>query len=141
MKRRKISIPPFVTLSLIVAIATAAMLAVRFYLVEPEAVAAACTANNEGWRCALREFAVAGFLSNAFGMTALIAGAVATLIRWRVVALLAMLSGIAGAVLYTFELSGVGLLLGALVWVRRASLDEQTGAPMSDQERNGQQHA
>jgi hypothetical protein len=110
---------PLLSLLGMVAAATAVMLAVRFYLIEPESVALACAANNTGWRCLLRELAVAGFLRNAFGITALISGAIATVIRLRVLAALAILSGIAGAVLYTFELSGIGLLLGALTWVHR----------------------
>ena len=97
------------------------MLAVRFYLIEPEPMALACAANNSGWRCAVREIAVAGFLRNAFGLTALVAGVIVTVVRWRALALIAILSGVAGAVLYTFELSGVGLLLGALTWVHRGA--------------------
>jgi len=111
---------PLLSLLSIAMAATAVMLAVRFYLIEPEPVALACAANNAGWRCTVREIAVAGFLHNAFGLTALIAGVIVTVIRWRALALVAILSGIAGAVLYTFELSGAGLLLGALAWVHRS---------------------
>lgn len=127
IKRHYLSV---VSLFALVAAASAALIAVRLYLVEPEAVALACASANEGWRCVLREWAVFGFLRNIFGMTALIAGLLATITRWRALALLAILSGIAGSVLYTFELSGVGLLLGALVWVHRSSKN-----------RNGEQEA
>ena len=120
MKRLMVSMWPMLSLFAIVAIATSIMLAVRFYLVEPTALAQACVADNSGWRCQVREFAVFGFLHNSFGITALIAGVLATVARWRVLALLAILAGIAAASLYTFELGGVGLLLGALVWVHRA---------------------
>lgn len=111
---------PLLSLLAIVAIATVLMLAVRFYVIEPQSVALACAADNTGWRCMVREFAVAGFISNAFGLTALIAGMIVTMVRWRVLALVAIVSGVAGAVLYTFEFSGAGLVLGALVWVHRA---------------------
>jgi hypothetical protein len=114
------------TLLIVCAAATAAFLAVRFYLVEPDAIAQGCAAVNEGWRCLLREWAVFGFLKNIFGMTALVTGLAATITRWRSLALLAIVSGIAGAVLYTFELSGVGFLLGALVWVHRSSKDRKS---------------
>jgi hypothetical protein len=110
---------PLLSLLVIVSVATAIMLAIRFYLIEPEPMALACAANNSGWRCTVREIAVAGFLRNVFGLTALTAGVIVTVVRWRVLALVAILSGIAGAVLYTFELSGAGLLLGALAWVHR----------------------
>jgi hypothetical protein len=127
-------VAPLLSLLAIVAAATAGMLAVRFYLIEPQAVALACAADNVGWRCIVREFAVTGFISNAFGLTALIAGVIVTVVRWRALALVAIVSGIAGAVLYTFEFSGAGLLLGALVWVHRApnqrdSKQQAQGAP------------
>jgi hypothetical protein len=118
-------VAPLLTLLFIVAAATALMLAVRFYLVEPEPLALACAANNTGWRCMVREMAVFGFLRNVFGITALTAGVIATVVRWRALAFIAILSGVAGAVLYTFELSGVGLVLGALVWAHRTPTQQQ----------------
>jgi hypothetical protein len=122
---------PLLTAFGIVAVATAVMLLVRFFIVEPEALAVACAAHSIGWRCSVREIAVLGFLHNAFGWTALLTGAFATIARWRWLGLLAMIAGIAGSVLYTFELSGAGLLLGALVWARRA--------PMTDEKRRDEQ--
>jgi hypothetical protein len=118
--RFRIGLWPLLSLCAICIVTSALMLAVRFYIVEPEAVAQACATKSEGWRCMLREWAVFGFLRNLFGATAIVAGVLATVSRWRWLALPAILSGIAGAVLYTFELSGAGLLLGALVWVHRA---------------------
>jgi hypothetical protein len=117
----------------IVAATTAAALAIRFYIVEPEEIARACMASSGGWRCIVRDSAVYGFLHNAFGWTALLTGAFATVIRWRWLAAVAIVAGVAGAVLYTFELSGAGLLLGALVWTHRA--------PMSDAQSRDAQHA
>jgi hypothetical protein len=108
---------PLLSLLMIVLTTTAIMLAVRLYLIEPEPMALACAANNSGWRCMVREIAVAGFLHNVFGLTALITGVIVTVVRWRPLALIAIVSGVAGAVLYTFEFSGAGLLLGALTWV------------------------
>lgn len=94
------------------------MLCVRYQLVEPEEIAQACAVHDEGWRCVGRGFFVFGFLHNIYGWTALLTGAFATITRWRWLGAIAMLAGVAGAVLFTFELSGVGLLLGALVWAR-----------------------
>ena len=45
---------------------------------------------------------------------------------WRL-ALLAMLAGVAGAVLYDFELAAVGLMLGALFLMRRRSIFQLLG--------------
>lgn len=139
--KRALSSPLALVVSLvtIVAIATAVMLSVRMYIVEPEVVARACEANQAGWRCMVREYAVAGFLNNGFGLTALIAAALATVARSRWLALIAILAGVAGAVLYTFELSGVGLLLGALVWVRSSVVD-RAGTEHANAQRGDQQH-
>ena len=109
---------PIFTAFGLVTVATALMLLVRFQLVEPESIAAGCAARDEGWRCFLRDNFVFGFLHNVYGWTAVLTGAFATITRWRWLAGIAILASVAGAVLYTFELCGVGLLLGALVWVR-----------------------
>ena len=100
------------------AVATLCMLAVRFYIVEPESLASACAAGAADWRCSLRALVVYGFVNNVFGLASFIAGVLATIARWRWLAVIAMCAGVAGAVLYRFELAGVGLLLGALVLAR-----------------------
>ncbi len=130
------SLRSYLSLMIVIALGTGAMLAVRFYLVEPEAQSLACVVNNSGWRCALREAAVFGFLHNVFGWTALLTGIFATVARWRWLAFFAIVAGIGGAVLYTFDLSGAGLLLGALVWIRSDS-----HAPLTDGSANGEQRA
>ena len=89
----------------------------RLTVVEPEGIAAACAAGQQGWRCMLRAWMVAGFVRNGFGTAALIAGVLATVGRQRWMALIAVGAGVLGAVFYTYELSGVGLVLGGLVWV------------------------
>jgi hypothetical protein len=103
---------------MVVSISTTVALLIRFYVVEPEAFAAACAAGVGGFRCLVRQLTVAGFLHDAFGMTSLACGVIATIARWRWLAVIAMIAGAVGAVFYRFELSGAGLLLGALVWVR-----------------------
>ena len=91
----------------------------RLQIVEPESVAAACLSGHDSWQCTLREQLVLGFTRNAFGIAAVIVGVLATVSRWRSVALLAIACGVTGAVLYRYELSGMGVLLGALVLLRR----------------------
>jgi hypothetical protein len=135
------SAAPLVSLLAIVGLTTVVMLAVRIYIVEPEPVALACAASSAGWRCWVRAYAVIGFLHNVFGITSLLAAVLAIIVRLRWLALLAMLAGVAGAVLYTFELSGMGLLLGALVWVHRAPTLDSTGSPEANTQRSGEQQA
>jgi hypothetical protein len=103
---------------LVVGVTSALMWAARQFLVQPESLAAACAAGQGGWQCWLREQLVLGFTRNVFGMTALVAGVLATVSRWRILAVLAIVSGVAGAMLYRYELAGAGLLLGALVLLR-----------------------
>ena len=131
---------PMVSFLLLLAGSTALAAWVRISIVEPEAIAQACVAANAGWRCALREFAVFGFLHNAFAATALLAGVLASIVRWRLLAALAIVAGVAGAVFYTYELSGVGLLLGALVWVRSSLRVDAHAAQMPGDQRSGEQH-
>lgn len=117
----------FVSLLLIVAVATSLSLIVRLRIVEPEQVALACVGENTQWRCSIRQLAVLGFLNNVYGWVAVLTGVLATISRWRWLAVLALLAGIVGSVLYTFELSGAGLLLGALVFVQRPPLSNHDG--------------
>ena len=122
-----------ISLLSLVAVATTLLLLVRLKIVEPEEVALACTGDATSWRCAVRQIAVFGFLNNVFGWTAVLIGVFATISRWRWLAALAMVAGIAGSVLYSFELSGIGVLLGALVWMQRS--------PSPNRDRSGEQHA
>ncbi|HYM36267.1 MAG TPA: hypothetical protein VET48_12765 [Steroidobacteraceae bacterium] len=119
---------PIATVFITMAVTTALMLLVKFFIVEPESVASACLAGAGGWKCVVREGAVFGFLHNVYGWTALLVGAFATIARWRILAIIAIVAGVAGAILYAFELSGVGLLLGALVLAHRSPItDKQSG--------------
>lgn len=112
------SIYPLLFVLLFAALATTLMELARWLVVEPATLGASCAANGEPLLCRFRSALVFGFTRDVFGVLSVVAGLFATLIRWRWVAAIAMFAGIAGAVLYRFELSGAGLLLGALVLVR-----------------------
>lgn len=93
-------------------------LVLRHAVVEPAAIAHACEpAPWSGW-CAGRTLLVLGFATQGIGWLALAAGVLATLRRGRRSAWLAVLAGAAGLVLYSFEPSAFGALLGLLVLVR-----------------------
>lgn len=121
--KRRTQLVPLLLVLLIVSVTSALMWAARQFLVQPESLAAACAAGQGGWQCWLREQLVLGFTRNVFGMTALIAGVLATVSRWRSLAVLAIVAGVAGAMLYRYELAGAGLLLGGLVLLRRPPID------------------
>jgi hypothetical protein len=93
-------------------------LAARHWLIEPAAIAFACEPAPWSGGCAVRTLIIRSFVQQEIGWFAFGAGLVATLIRARPVAALALAAGAAGLVLYSFEPAAVGALLGLLVLVR-----------------------
>ncbi len=90
----------------------------RHLAVEPAAIAHACDpAPWSGW-CAARSALVLSFATQGIGWAALAAGAYATWRRDARWAQAALVLGSAGLVLYSFEPSVLGALLGAMVLVR-----------------------
>jgi len=90
----------------------------RHLVVEPAAYAHACDPSPwAGW-CAARTAIIRTFVHQEIGWLALAAGIGATVWRRRWMARLALAAGAAGLVLYSFEPSAVGALLGALVLAR-----------------------
>jgi hypothetical protein len=113
----------------------AAALALRHAVVEPAAIAHTCEpAPWRGW-CVGRTLLVHAFVTQGIGWLSLAAGVLATLRRRRRTAWLAVLAGTAGLVLYSFEPSAFGALLGLLVLVRSPS------SPGTHPGRDGQQQA
>ena len=95
-------------------------LGVRHAVVEPAAIAQACDpAPWSGW-CAARSALVRTFSTQALGWLALAAGVLATLGTWLAPARAALALGAAGLVLYCYEPSAVGALLGAMALNRAA---------------------
>lgn len=116
---------PHLKILLIGAAASAIALGLRFGIVEPERIAAICLAKEApGW-CWIREAVIFGFSRNCFAWSSLAAGLLATVTRSRGLAMLALVLGVTGSVLYRFDLSGVGLLLGALVFARAETERQQ----------------
>ncbi len=107
-----------IMLFLITLTATLLLLAVRIILVEPDEMAIACTAQVVTFNCKIRNIAVYGFAHHLFGPISLVAALLAWIGALRLFAVIAMMAGIAGMVLYDFDLSGFGMLLGAVLYVR-----------------------
>lgn len=97
----------------------AAFMALRLYLIQPEAVAQHCVLYDTEFLCRVRTAAVHGFTRGLYGIIAVGAAALAVIGGLRYFALIAMLAGLAGVVLYDFDLSALGLLVGALVFARQ----------------------
>lgn len=103
---------------LFAAVLAAVMQCIRLLLVEPDEMARACLLNPQQWHCQLRTLAIQGFVRHLYGPVSLIAALLAWLGGIRLFAMLAMLAGMAGVVLYDFDLAALGLMLGALLLVR-----------------------
>ena len=102
---------------LFAAVLAGAMQAVRLQLIEPDQVAQGCLRQTQ-WHCYVRDIAIQGFVRHLYGPISVIAAVLAWWVgRWLAVP--AMLAGMAGVVLYDFDWSALGLLLGALVWVHQ----------------------
>ncbi len=125
---------PHLKILLIGAVTSAIALGLRFGIVEPESVAATCLARGApGW-CWIREALIFGFSRNWFALSSLTAGLLAVVTRCRGVAVLALVLGVVGSVLYRFDLAGVGLLLGALVFVRAETERQQHARRQKERE-------
>ena len=117
------------------AVASACALGLRYGVVEPESVASTCLADGApGW-CWIRAALVVGFSRNLFALSSLAAGVLATATRARWLAVIAIVTGVLGSILYRFELAGVGLLLGALVFAR-ADIERGQNARGQDESQN-----
>ncbi|MGC3981063.1 MAG: hypothetical protein QM808_07395 [Steroidobacteraceae bacterium] len=111
------------------AVIAVALLAVRLWIVEPDEMAALCSAQSSLWQCQLRGVAIYGFSRQVFAPISLIAVLLAWVSGRSVFAILfaivAVIAGMAGAVLYNFDLSALGLLLGVLLWARTLQRRQQ----------------
>jgi hypothetical protein len=93
----------------------------RHRLVEPADLTAACDAAPwDGLACSLRTMTVQMFAAQRLGLLALAAAVVATVTRWRGLALAALAAGTAGLVLYSTLFAGPAVLLALLVLARGA---------------------
>ncbi len=103
---------------LITLVTAAILLAIRFFIVEPDEVATACVLQAAAFSCKIRNAAIFGFSRHLFGPISIVAAALAWVGAIRLFAIVAMVAGIAGMVLYDFDLSGFGMLLGAVLYIR-----------------------
>lgn len=94
-------------------------LVTRFVWIENRDLGLACAEQPAPWWCALREAAWRFQHWNGWGLTALVAGIAGLLFRIYPLALLGMVFGLFGIVLYNAGLAAVGLLAGLLLIIRR----------------------
>lgn len=114
--------------------------AARYGLVEPAAVAHLCDGGSGPWWCGLRRAVIATFSGYGLGYGALGTGALAVALPRPWIAWTAAALGLAGLILYCFEASAVGFLLGALVLARTGS-SLSSGGDMGSEHRDRQRQA
>jgi hypothetical protein len=93
----------------------------RFYVVEPEAIAHFC-----GAPCALRGAVIAAFGTSALAIGALVVAGIAIVVRRSGAAIAAACLGVAGLMLYSVEAGAIAFLLGLIALARPR--DRQPGA-------------
>lgn len=96
------------------ALTTLAGIALRYGLMESDALHAVCASAGEDWRCLTRRWAPQIFIDQRIGWLALAAGALSRPLASRALGHLALVSGAAGLVLYSAEPAAAGLLLGLI---------------------------
>ena len=110
------SVPLWPTLA--VALALAAALALRFYVVEPRDIGFACQAAVPPWWCDIRRALVLTFQWGGLGGLALALGVLGFINRARGAAIAALVLGVLALTLYNPETGAVGFLLGMLRTLR-----------------------
>ncbi|MDD5034627.1 MAG: hypothetical protein PHE55_07685 [Methylococcaceae bacterium] len=108
---------------------------VRFHVIEPSEIGFFCDGGGQSLLCNIRGIIVQSFDHYGLGYFSLFLGILATLTRAGNVGLLAGMIGMAGLILYCWDYSALGFLLGALT-LARAQFDEYRA-----QHRAGQQQA
>lgn len=100
------------------AVSLAAAMMLRYLLVEPPAIAGICESGQGPWWCWIRVGVIQAFATQGLGIASVLAGALSVLRGGRALAMLAVVTGCLGIVLYDTDLAAAGLLLGLLRAVR-----------------------
>jgi hypothetical protein len=90
----------------------------RYGLIESSAIGNRCSAISSPLWCSWRHWLVLGFLTNVYGILALITAALSMLSRRVAIAWLATALGLFALQLYCFESGALALLIGSLRLLR-----------------------
>jgi hypothetical protein len=101
------------------AVALGVALVTRYVWIESTEIGLTCAALPPPWWCEPRYVVVRIHQLDGWGLTALATGVLALLTRWYPLALLALVVGLFGLVLYNTGLAAVGLLAALLLIIRR----------------------
>lgn len=98
-----------------VALAVIAALALRYSVIEPQALSHACQAGTAWW-CLPRQLLIDALHANALGALGVVSAGVAMLTASRRFGAITTAIAAAGLVLYNFDWAAVSLLAGLSVW-------------------------
>jgi len=101
-----------------VIIALAGAMAVRYLVIEPASVGLLCDPGTGPWWCDLRGAVIMSFTSGGLGLLSLVSAVLAHFLDWRRLAVLALVAGAAGLVLYNADTAAAGFVTGVLRAVR-----------------------
>jgi hypothetical protein len=101
------------------AAALTAALVTRYVWIESTEIGLACAPLPAPWWCEARFLLIMVHQHDGWGLAALATGILALLTRWYPLALLALVVGLMGLVLYNTGLAAVGLLAASLLILRR----------------------
>ncbi len=104
---------------LLVLLTVAAAMGLRYQLVEPAAVGLLCDPGTGPWWCSLRAVAIGLFGSGLIGLASVVAAVLAHALDRRGLALVALVTGAAGLVLYNADAAAAGFVIGLLRAIRR----------------------
>jgi hypothetical protein len=99
--------------------ALALALVARYVWIESTEIGLSCAAAPAPWWCEPRYLIIRFHQENGWGLITLAAGLISLLTRWYWMALVALMVGMLGLVLYNTGLAAVGLLVALLLIVRR----------------------
>ena len=102
---------------------------IRYGLVERGDLGPICDAVGAPWWCTVRVIVIQAFLHDAFGLASVACAALALWRRSRLVAYVAVASGVVGMVLYNFTWAGAGVIAGAMILARHPDPRQQHGEP------------
>jgi hypothetical protein len=104
--------------ALTLALASGLALGARYGLVERDDLGAACDVADPQWWCRGRMLLIHGFVFGVYGWASIACALLAVVRRSATLALVAIVIGTFGMVLYDFTWAGVGVVGGALALAR-----------------------
>ncbi|WP_018411322.1 hypothetical protein [Methyloversatilis thermotolerans] len=102
-----------------VALVAALALTLRYGFMQSDALLNLCATDTRDWRCAVRGMGPHLFMEERLGWLALAFAATAVLLRARALAMAAVLTGVAGMVLYAADQAAIAFLAGLWCLINR----------------------